>query len=217
MVAITRIETLGGTPVAKAPEPDMGHAIIPKDRYISPAFMALEWERMWTKVWLVGCREEEIPETGDYVTTTIGTESLLIVRGESPAQEAVRIVRRGDSFVEESLFETDVPYLRGAEPRARRQRRDCRRRDCRRGCHFGRRGRRDRGSRRARVRIRRAVSRRDRAERAGCTRRAADSLGSLARGSLQADRSRGRACIRLPRVRQGVGVATRPVVTSFGP
>ena len=82
MNAITRIETPGGTPVAKAPEPDMGHAIIPKDRYISPEFMKLEWERMWTKVWLIGCREEEIPEVGDYVTTEIGEESLLIVRGE---------------------------------------------------------------------------------------------------------------------------------------
>jgi phenylpropionate dioxygenase-like ring-hydroxylating dioxygenase large terminal subunit len=82
MNAITRVEKQGGTPVAKAPEPDMGYDIIPKERYISPEFMRLEWERMWTKVWLIGCREEEIPETGDYVTTTIGTESLLIVRGD---------------------------------------------------------------------------------------------------------------------------------------
>jgi len=82
MVAITRIEKLGGTPVAKAPEPNLGTAIIPKERYISPGFMTLEWERMWTKVWLMGCREEEIAETGDYLTTTIGPESLLIVRGE---------------------------------------------------------------------------------------------------------------------------------------
>ena len=69
MTAITRIEMPGGTPVAKAPEPDMGYGIIPKERYVSPEFMKLEWERMWTKVWLVGCREEEISEPGDYVTT----------------------------------------------------------------------------------------------------------------------------------------------------
>ena len=82
MTMITRIEKLGGTPVAKAPEPDLGTALIPKDRYISKEFMALEWARMWTKTWLIGCREEEIPETGDYITTEIGPESLLIVRGE---------------------------------------------------------------------------------------------------------------------------------------
>lgn len=44
---------------------------------------------------------------------------LLLVRGQSPAQEAVRIVRRGEAFVEESLFETDIPYLHGAEPAPR--------------------------------------------------------------------------------------------------
>ncbi len=82
MNAITRVEKAGGTPVAKAPEPDMGHDIIPKERYVSTGFMKLEWERMWTRVWLVGCREEEIPEPGDYITTDIGPESLLIVRGE---------------------------------------------------------------------------------------------------------------------------------------
>jgi protein-L-isoaspartate(D-aspartate) O-methyltransferase len=42
---------------------------------------------------------------------------LFIIRGQSPVQEAVRITRRGEHFAEESLFETDVPYLRGAEPK----------------------------------------------------------------------------------------------------
>ncbi len=82
MVAIVRVKESVWTPVEKAPEPAMGSEVIPKDRYISPEFMKLEWERMWTKVWLIGCREEEIPEVGDYVTTEIGEESLLIVRGE---------------------------------------------------------------------------------------------------------------------------------------
>ncbi len=41
---------------------------------------------------------------------------MFIVRGLSPVQEAVRMVRRGDDLLIESLFETDIPYLRGAEP-----------------------------------------------------------------------------------------------------
>ncbi len=82
MVAITRVKESVKTPAEKAPEPNMGSEIIPKERYISEDFMKLEWERMWSKVWLIGCREEEIPEVGDYVTTEIGNESLLIVRGE---------------------------------------------------------------------------------------------------------------------------------------
>jgi protein-L-isoaspartate(D-aspartate) O-methyltransferase len=41
---------------------------------------------------------------------------LFVIRGLSPVQEAVRITRRPESLHVESLFETDVPYLRGAEP-----------------------------------------------------------------------------------------------------
>lgn len=44
---------------------------------------------------------------------------LFVVRGHSPVQEAVRLVRRGERWMEESLFETDIPYLRGAAPVAR--------------------------------------------------------------------------------------------------
>ena len=82
MVYIDRVKETVRTPVEKAPEPDLGGELIPKERYTSTEFMQREWERMWTKVWLIGCREEEIPEPGDYITTEVGKESLLIVRGE---------------------------------------------------------------------------------------------------------------------------------------
>jgi protein-L-isoaspartate(D-aspartate) O-methyltransferase len=41
---------------------------------------------------------------------------LFVVRGDAPAQEALRMTRRGDGWHQESLFETDIPYLRGAAP-----------------------------------------------------------------------------------------------------
>ncbi len=41
---------------------------------------------------------------------------MFIIRGHSPVQEALRVTHRGESLHEESLFETDVPYLHGAEP-----------------------------------------------------------------------------------------------------
>lgn len=44
---------------------------------------------------------------------------LFVILGESPAQEAVCFTRRGEALVRESLFETDVDYLRGAAPVAR--------------------------------------------------------------------------------------------------
>lgn len=36
--------------------------------------------------------------------------------GDSPAQRAVMFVRAGDAWTEQVLFETDIPYLRHAEP-----------------------------------------------------------------------------------------------------
>ena len=41
---------------------------------------------------------------------------LFVINGLSPVQDAVRITRRNDALHVESLFETDVPYLHGAEP-----------------------------------------------------------------------------------------------------
>jgi protein-L-isoaspartate(D-aspartate) O-methyltransferase len=41
---------------------------------------------------------------------------MFVVRGHSPVQEAVRATRRGESLHLEGLFETDIPYLRGAAP-----------------------------------------------------------------------------------------------------
>jgi len=69
-----------GTPVEKAPDPQIPEEVIDQRRYFSHEFMRLEWERMWTRVWLLGARELDIPEPGDYVVTEIGPESILIVR-----------------------------------------------------------------------------------------------------------------------------------------
>jgi len=82
MVAVVRVKESVQTPVERSPDIEMGNEMIPKERYTSPEFMQQEWDQMWSKVWLVGCREQEIPEPGDYVTQEIGKESLVIVRGE---------------------------------------------------------------------------------------------------------------------------------------
>lgn len=79
---------LGRTPAKKAPEPDLGTALIPKERYVSPAFMELEWERMWTKVWLMGPRLHDLAAPGDYVCEEIGRESLIFVRTQAGAIRA---------------------------------------------------------------------------------------------------------------------------------
>ena len=42
--------------------------------------MAQEWKHMWSKVWLMVCRDEDLPEPGDHFVTEIGNESILLVR-----------------------------------------------------------------------------------------------------------------------------------------
>jgi phenylpropionate dioxygenase-like ring-hydroxylating dioxygenase large terminal subunit len=68
------------TPMAKAPEPALDYVPIPKQRYTSREFAQQEWERMWTKVWLLAGRASDAPEPGDYFTYEIGPESILVVR-----------------------------------------------------------------------------------------------------------------------------------------
>jgi len=77
------------TPTEKAPEPDMGSGLIASERYTSPEFMRLEWERMWTKVWNCAGRLQDVPNVGDYFTTELGSESFIIVR-EAPGDGGIR-------------------------------------------------------------------------------------------------------------------------------
>ena len=50
------------------------------DRYICPDYAAREAEHMWTKVWQMACREEEIPEVGDHIVYDIVDYSFIVVR-----------------------------------------------------------------------------------------------------------------------------------------
>lgn len=51
-----------------------------KSRYTSRDFFDLEVKHMWSKVWQVACREEQIPEVGDCVLYDGPTGSFIIVR-----------------------------------------------------------------------------------------------------------------------------------------
>src|SRR5215468_7467704 len=54
--------------------------VLTKDRYTSREFFDLEMERLWPRVWQIACREEEVPNVGDYFEYTIGDQSILVVR-----------------------------------------------------------------------------------------------------------------------------------------
>ncbi|HLG86733.1 MAG TPA: aromatic ring-hydroxylating dioxygenase subunit alpha [Alphaproteobacteria bacterium] len=53
---------------------------IPKSRYLSMAFLELEAHRLWLSVWQMACREEEIPNHGDFVVYDIMDQSVIVVR-----------------------------------------------------------------------------------------------------------------------------------------
>ena len=53
---------------------------VPKERYLSQEFLALEMERLWSRVWQIACREEEVGNAGDFAEYTIGDQSILVVR-----------------------------------------------------------------------------------------------------------------------------------------
>jgi nitrite reductase/ring-hydroxylating ferredoxin subunit len=58
----------------------LGDEDISKDRYIDPAFAKKEYEKLWTRTWQFVCREEHIPEVGDYHVYDLGAYSFIITR-----------------------------------------------------------------------------------------------------------------------------------------
>lgn len=53
---------------------------IDRHRYFDHGFAARERERLWHRCWQMACREEDIPEPGDYVIYDVGDLSLLVTR-----------------------------------------------------------------------------------------------------------------------------------------
>ena len=58
-----------------------GSADVPKSRYTSPAFAALEHDYVWRRTWQMACREEDLPKPGSHVVYDVGDESLIVTRG----------------------------------------------------------------------------------------------------------------------------------------
>ena len=62
---------------------DRGSSDIPIERYTSHDWHRAEVERLWMRVWQFACREEHIPEPGDYVVYDIANLSFVVIRTES--------------------------------------------------------------------------------------------------------------------------------------
>jgi phenylpropionate dioxygenase-like ring-hydroxylating dioxygenase large terminal subunit len=53
---------------------------VPKERYTTREFSELEHTRLWSRVWQIACREEQVAGPGDYFEYTIGPETVVVVR-----------------------------------------------------------------------------------------------------------------------------------------
>lgn len=53
---------------------------IDRHRYFDRAFARKEHDSLWRRCWQMACREEDIPEAGDYVVYDIGETSILVTR-----------------------------------------------------------------------------------------------------------------------------------------
>ena len=68
--------------LTRAPDPALPDRLIDGSRYWSREFMDREWDRIWTKAWLIGGLVSQVENPGDFFTYEIGRESILVTRGE---------------------------------------------------------------------------------------------------------------------------------------
>lgn len=60
--------------------PVMGVEPVAADRYFDPEFFRKEARHVWSRVWQMACREDDIPNVGDYQIYDILGKSLIVVR-----------------------------------------------------------------------------------------------------------------------------------------
>ena len=93
------------TPLERAQRPDLGHASIPKERYIARTYMEAEQADLWTRVWHLAGFESDLPLPGSYFTYEVAQESVVVVRQEGGSINAFHNVctHRGNRLLEPGM------------------------------------------------------------------------------------------------------------------
>lgn len=71
-----------------APHIDNGADRPEPSRYFDPAFARAEWDKVFTKAWLLAGPASDVRDNGDWMKFDIGVESFIIVRGDDGALKA---------------------------------------------------------------------------------------------------------------------------------
>ena len=79
-VAIINPEAPAESLEAKQPDIDNGTQRYGKEGYFSREYMQCEWEKMWTRTWLIAGVTADLPNVGDYFLFDIREESVIITR-----------------------------------------------------------------------------------------------------------------------------------------
>lgn len=91
--------------------------LVPRSRYTSREWAAIELERMWPRVWQVACTIDHVSEPGDVFEYRCGALSVLVVRGDDGELRAFQNTcrHRGNAICEgahQGLTELRCPFHR---------------------------------------------------------------------------------------------------------
>jgi Rieske 2Fe-2S family protein len=82
LAAVSEILATGGTDAGPL------YRSLPRDYYLSAEIFEREYERVFSRQWLLTGHESQIPRAGDYYTVEVAGESIIVVRGQAGSVNA---------------------------------------------------------------------------------------------------------------------------------